>query len=64
MRQNSLDDILLEVLCFSPGNNAANAESMIAVGEDAITPFLSSGLLGYLVHADATSYIFALVKGP
>lgn len=30
--QNSLDDLLLKVLCFSPSHNAANAESMIAVG--------------------------------
>lgn len=53
----------MEVFGFPPGDNAAQAERMAAVGQDAKAPLLSTGLLVHSLHADATGHIFTLVEG-
>lgn len=52
----------MEVFGFPPSDDAAQAERMAAVGQDAKAP-LSTGLLVHSLHADATGHIFTLVEG-
>lgn len=59
----ALYNFFMEVFGFPPGDNAAQAERMAAVGQDAKAPLLSTGLLVHSLHADATGHIFTLVEG-
>lgn len=59
----SLYDLFLEFFRLPPGDDALNAESMTAVGEDAEAAALSVPLLVHLVHTDATHHVFALLVG-
>lgn len=58
-----LDDLVLEVLGFPPGDDAAQTEGVAAVGQDSEAAILRGWFLIHLVHADPTHHILTPLVG-
>jgi hypothetical protein len=55
-------DIILELLCLSPGTNAIKAEAVVAVGQDA-KALLPRVLFDDRLEADSTHFVLGARHG-